>query len=368
LFLKELSILNFKNFPQQEMEFCQRLNCFLGNNGAGKTNLMDAIYYLSFCKSYFNNIDTQSIKHDEDFLMIQGNYSINEKSESVLCSIKKGQKKQFKRNKKEYEKLSDHIGLLPLVMVSPSDIRLILDGSDVRRKFINGVISQYDKEYLEDLLVYQRAVLQRNALLKDLAKKRKFDSVSMEIWTEPIIETGLRIYKKRVEYIKDFIPIFNKHYEFISGEQEKVDLEYNSQLNNGDFRELIEKSLEKDLLFQYTTVGIHKDDLELTLKGFPIKQTGSQGQKKSYLVALKLAQFEFIKKVTSITPIFLLDDIFDKLDKHRVAKILELVADSSFGQIFITDTGPERISPILKNLKTEYRIFNIENNSASLLE
>ncbi|MBN2681270.1 MAG: DNA replication/repair protein RecF [Bacteroidales bacterium] len=366
MYLKELSILNFKNFPQEEMEFCPRLNVFLGNNGAGKTNLMDAIYYLSFCKSYFNNIDSQSIRHDENFLMIQGNYLLNDKNEAVLCSIKKGQKKQFKRNRKDYEKLSDHIGLLPLVMVSPSDIKLILDGSDVRRKFVNGVISQYDKEYLEDLLVYQKALAQRNALLKDFASKRHFDAVSLEIWTEPIIETGERIHKKRLEYIKEFIPIFNKHYNFISGENEIVSLEYSSQLDNEDFREVLKRSLEKDRQFQYTTAGIHKDDLELSLGGYPIKQTGSQGQKKSYLVALKLAQFDFIKKVTGITPIFLLDDIFDKLDRHRVAKILELVAGNNFGQIFITDTGPERIDPILKGLNAEYRIFTIQNNSALL--
>ncbi|HBS86335.1 MAG: DNA recombination protein RecF [Bacteroidetes bacterium GWF2_38_335] len=364
--LSNLSLINFKNYAQLDLEFCPKINCFVGNNGVGKTNLLDAVYYLSFCKSYFNNVDVQSIRHDEGFFMIQGTFIRDEKTEVIYCGIKKGQKKQFKRNKKDYTKLSDHIGLLPLVMVSPADINLIEEGSEERRKFIDGVISQFDKEYLETLIQYKKVLIQRNTLLKDFAVKKYFDRDSIDIWTDQLIRFGTLIHEKRKLFVEKFIPIFQKYYEFISGGKELVNLIYESQLHNSDFSALMNGSIEKDRVLQYTTVGAHKDDLHLNLGEYPIKRVGSQGQKKTYLLALKMAQFEFIRDIVAINPILLLDDIFDKLDKNRVKQIINMVGEKSFGQIFISDTDIVRTAEILKELDTEFRIFDIENDAVIL--
>ncbi len=365
MFLKNISLINFKNFEQLDMEFCRKINCFSGKNGSGKTNLMDAVYYLSMCKSFFNAVDSQNIKHGRDFFVIQGAYSRLEEEENIYCGVKRNTKKQFKRNKKEYSRLSDHIGLLPVVMVSPGDSVLITGGSEERRKYMNGVISQYDKSYLDDLIKYNQVLTQRNALLKDFSRKGYYDSANLELWSQQLTGPGTRIFNKRVEFLEKLLPIFQYYYDFVSRGKERVGLIYESQLSESGFETLLEKSLEKDRILQYTTAGIHKDDLQLLLGEHPIKRDGSQGQQKTYLVALKLAQFDFMKKINGFNPILLFDDVFDKLDDIRVKQIVKLVSANHFGQIFITDTSRERLEGILKGVDIEYKLFDIESiNSA----
>ncbi len=360
--LKDLNLVNFKNYEQAQMEFSPKLNCFTGNNGVGKTNLLDAVYYLSMTKSFFNPIDTQNIRHEKDFFVIQGNYSLNESDEQIYCGVQKGKKKQFKRNKKDYERLADHIGLLPVVMVSPADSSLIVEGSDERRRFINGVISQYDKEYLHDNINYNKILVQRNTLLKEHDKRGKLDLQQLEVYDMQLVEFGQGIYLKRKEFTRELIPIFQRYYSTISGEKEPVELEYQSQLSEGGFTDLLRSNRDKDRILMYTTVGPHKDDLKLTISGYPIKKSGSQGQQKTYLVALKMAKFDFIASTAGKKPLLLLDDIFDKFDAFRVRQIVELVGEDNFGQIFITDTSQDRMKSIIKETSIENRIFRIGEN------
>lgn len=293
--LQDLSIINFKNYSQVDLNFSPKINCFTGPNGVGKTNILDSIYYLSMCKSYLNPIDSQNVRYDEEFFVIQGDYILKDKHENIYCGLKRNKKKQFKRNKKEYQKLSDHIGLLPVVMISPTDNSLILEGSDERRKYIDMVISQYNKEYLDHLIKYNRVLAQRNKLLKDFYQNRSFDEDTIDIWDEQLINLGEKIHFGRVKFVEELKPIFQEYYSKISGDREQVRLVYESQISEGDFRTLLKNAIEKDRIVQHTTVGIHKDDLILTLNGYPIKKAGSQGQQKTYLVSLKLAQFDFIK-------------------------------------------------------------------------
>ena len=359
MYLQKLSLVNFKNLESQSFDFQQKINCFVGNNGVGKTNILDAIYYLSFAKSYFNSVAGQNIRHGEAFFMIEGDYVLNDRSEKIVCSLKKGQKKVLKRNGKSYEKFSEHIGQLPLVIISPADRDLVTEGSDTRRKFIDGVISQQNKSYLNDLLEYNKVLSQRNALLKYFAANRTFDALNLEVYNEQLSEYGTRIYKVRNTFLEKFIPIFNEKYQIISDDKEAVNLVYKSQLNEYSMQELMKSSLEKDRMLQYTSSGIHKDDLSFEIGEYPIKKFGSQGQQKSYLIALKFAQFEFIKQQPNVVPILLLDDIFDKLDESRVLQIINLVDNDEFGQIFITDTHSERTENIVKQSNKPYQIFKL---------
>lgn len=359
MYIQELSIVNFKNIEHAEFKFTEGLNCFIGNNGAGKTNLMDAIYYLSFCKSFLNPVDAQNIRFDQDFFMIQGKYARLDSDEIVYCGLKRNQKKIVKRNQKEYKKLSEHIGLLPLIVVTPSDTNLITGGSEERRRFVDAVISQYDAVYLESLIRYNRALQQRNNLLKQFALRNTFQQETIEVWDDQLVKYGKQIFEVRKVFIQKLQPIFQKYYELISGGKEVVGLKLESDLNDGDFEELLKESQGKDRMFQYTTRGIHKDDFEFELADYPIRKFGSQGQKKTYLVSLKLAQFDFMKEISGLTPILLLDDIFDKLDKGRVEQIVKLVADDHFGQIFITDTNREHLDQMIESLDAESRIFTV---------
>jgi DNA replication and repair protein RecF len=359
MYLRELSLVNFKNYDQLQLAFSSKINFFTGNNGAGKTNLLDAIHYLSLTKSYFNNIDSQNIRHNEDFFVIQGEYSRQDIPEKIYCGVKRGSRKSFRRNGKEYDRFSEHVGLLPVVMVSPADSSLITEGSEERRKFIDAVISQYDVNYLDRLIRYNRALVQRNVLLKDFARKNVFNSSSLEIWSEQLISLGEYIFKVRSGFIQEIVPVFQKYYNIISGQKETVQLKYQSQLEDSNMQVLLNNALDKDRLLQYTTAGTHKDDLVLMLGDHPIKTTGSQGQQKTYLVALKLAKFDYISRINGFNPIMLLDDIFDKFDSHRVKKIIELVAHDSFGQIFITDTSRDRIRMVLEDMETDYKVFSV---------
>ena len=358
MFIRDLSVINYKNLTQADLHFSAKLNCFVGKNGVGKTNILDCIYYLSFCKSYFNLPDQQNVRHEQDYFVLQGKYERQEQAEDIYCGFKTGHKKKFRRGKKEYERLSDHIGLLPLVMISPADSVLIQGGSEERRRFMDSVISQYDRPYLDLLLRYNRALLQRNNLLKTFAADNFFDPDNLEIWDDQLIVMGEKIHQKRQEFITNLLPVFQKYYEFISEKHETVKLEYHSQLNIGDFQSMIREAVPKDRALQYSTVGIHKDDLELKIGDYPIKRLGSQGQNKTYLISLKFAQYDFIRSINQMDPILLLDDIFDKLDSSRVEKIVKLVSENSFGQIFITDTNREHLDSIIREAGgNDYHIF-----------
>jgi DNA replication and repair protein RecF len=331
----------------------------VGKNGIGKTNILDAIYHLANGKSYFNPLAVQNIKHEEEFFVIDGEFEKKDRTEQILCSLKKGQKKILKRNGKIYEKFSDHIGFIPLVIISPADRDLIVEGSETRRKFIDNVISQLDRSYLQQLIQYQKIISQRNALLKYFALNHVFEMDTLSIYNEQLSHLGQAIFEKRKSFLANFIPIFNQYHQDITNAAETVQLVYQSDLFEKDTLTLLEHNITKDRALQYTSVGVHKDDLSFEIDGHPIKKFGSQGQQKSFLIALKLAQFDFVKKQSGEKPILLFDDIFDKLDEFRVSKIIEMVNNDEFGQLFISDTHPERTENIVKTTHQSYKIFNL---------
>lgn len=363
MWLKNITLLNFKNYTDADLRFSKTVNAFVGNNGAGKTNLLDAIHYLCLCKGYFNPIDSQQIKSGEDLFLIQGDFDRKEKNEKITCGVKKNQKKQFKRNKKEYEKLADHIGLFPVVMISPYDVNLIMDGSEERRKFMDNVISQTDAKYLDELILYNRHLLNRNALLKQIALTRKYDPALLQIFDEQLVASGNKLFGKRKSFMAEFIPLFNKYYTFITEDREEVHLFYQSQLNEHDFEVLLRQAAEKDKVLERTTTGIHKDELVFTINEMALKKFGSQGQQKSFLIALKLAQYAYLQKYRGFKPLLLLDDIFDKLDDHRMRKLMEMVSHHDFGQIFITDTGKERLLNIFNSIQVPVTLFDVDNGA-----
>ncbi len=359
MFLKRISLLNYKNFSEIDFELDSKINCFVGKNGIGKTNILDAIYHLANGKSYFNPLALQNIKHGEDFFVVDGEFEKKGRTEQILCSLKKGQKKILKRNGKVYEKFSDHIGFVPLVIISPADSDLIIEGSETRRKFIDTVISQLDSSYLQQLIQYQKIISQRNALLKFFALNHVFENDTLSIYNEQLNTLGEFIFEKRKKFLIDFIPIFNNYHREITNSAETVQLVYQSNLFEKDTFTLLEENISKDRALHYTSVGVHKDDLSFEIDNYPIKKFGSQGQQKSFLIALKLAQFDFVKKQSGEKPILLFDDIFDKLDEFRVSKIIEMVNKEEFGQLFISDTHSERTENIVKTTLQSYKIFNI---------
>ena len=359
MFLKELSLTNYKNFESLKFSFDTKIICFVGLNGVGKTNILDSIYHLSYTKSYFNPIPSQNIKHGETFFFISGKYMIDDKEENILVSLKKGDKKIIKRNNKLYKKFSDHIGKIPLVLISPDDRNLIIEGSETRRKFIDGIISQTDKEYLNNLIDYNKTLKQRNALLKMFYDNSEKIRKTIDIYDRQLSSDAQKIYDKRREFLNEFIPIFKSIYKELSNDKENVEIKHSSDISpDQNLYKLLKNSLEKDLRFQYTTKGIHKDDLNLSLDNFPIKKYGSQGQQKTFLIAMKLAQFDYLSKLDS-KPILLLDDIFDKLDDTRVKQIINLVNQEKFNQIFISDTNKTRSENIIKKVNKSYKIFEI---------
>jgi DNA replication and repair protein RecF len=366
MYLQKLSLVNFKNYDEAELTFVDGANAFTGNNGAGKTNLLDAIHYLSLCKSYFNPIDSQQIKQDRDLFMLQGLFEKNNKKETVTCGVKKNQKKQFKRNKKEYARLAEHIGLFPLVMISPNDVSLILEGSEERRKFIDTVISLTDANYLDQLIIYNKTLLNRNALLKQIADTGKYDPNLMSIFDEQLITCGNKIFEKRKSFMEVFTPVFNQHYQYLTEGAEFVELIYQSPLLDQSFEKLLKTNLEKDRILQRTSQGIHKDELVFQVHGnLPLKKFGSQGQQKSFLIALKLAKYSFIYQNKGFKPILLLDDIFDKLDDSRITKLMKMVSEDDFGQIFITDTNASRVKRIFDDIGVSLNLFEISKGTAN---
>ena len=359
MILKSLSLLNYKNFDSKSFTFNDKINCIVGNNGIGKTNVLDAIYHLCFGKGYFNPTAVQNIQFNTDFFLIEGEFELDEKREKIVCSLKRGQKKTIKRNNKVYEKISDHIGLLPLVMISPADRDLIVEGSSTRRKFIDGIIGQTDKNYLQTLLRYNKLLAQRNALLKYFAANRTFDAESLGVYDAQMVALGAPLYTKRKEFLEEFTKIFKQHYLNISQQNEVVDIVYESPLHDNEFGEILKEQLDKDRVVQYTTRGPHKEDLMFSLSGEPIKKFGSQGQQKSFLIALKLAQFDFIKQQAGVPPILLLDDVFDKLDQNRVELIMQMVEKNHFGQLFLSDTHKARILDALSTTSLSYQLFEL---------
>lgn len=359
MILKQLSILNYKNIPEANFDFSPHINCFIGMNGEGKTNILDAIYFLSFTKSATNSIDAHNIRHDQDLLMIQGKYEIDGTEENISCGIKRGVKKVFKRGGKAYKRMSEHIGLLPLILVSPNDHVLIIGGSDERRKFMDMCISQYDRDYMNALMTYSKALQQRNMMLKNEDSDIDIDMIST--YEEVMAETGEQIYMQRQKFVEELIPVFQDYYTRISGCHETVGLTYSSHCQRGPLLETIQCSRNRDIAVGHSLHGIHRDELEMTIDGYSLRNEGSQGQAKTFLISFKLAQFHFLKRTGShTTPILLLDDIFDKLDSSRVEQIIQLANDDAFGQIFITDTNRENLDRILANSQDDYKLFTVK--------
>lgn len=364
-------MLNFKNIESENLEFIPGVNVLLGNNGQGKTNILDAIHYLSLSKSCFNTADTQNIRHGNDFFVIQGTFEHDTAESEIYCAQKKGQKKAFKKNKKDYEKLADHIGLFPLVIISPADNDLVNEGSSTRRKFIDTIISQYDKQYLEYLMAYNKVLEQRNSFLRN-AKGKLLNTDLLDVYNHQLAPLGENIFEKRKLFIQEFTPWFNKYFNKVSIQgNEKVDLIYKSKLHETRLQDLLNMAFDHDRLLEFTTVGIHKDDLDFVMNGFPVKKFGSQGQQKSFVIALKLAQHDFVKRIKGFSPLLLLDDIFDKLDTLRVNALLKLVTDNAFGQVFITDTDINKIPDLLQKMNIDAAVFKIadgKKESAKIIQ
>ena len=360
MILERLSIINYKNIQEAKLELSPNINCFIGHNGAGKTNVLDAVYFLSFCHSAQTTQDSLVIRHDQDFFMMEGTYE----DFTIHCGMKRGAKKVVRRDKKAYQRLSEHIGLIPIVMVSPTDIQLIEGSSEERRRLMDIVISQLDRSYIDSLNRYNKALQQRNAMLK--MEDREPDPEILSLWEEQMAREGEVIYQKRQNFVEQLIPLFQQYYETISGGHEQVSLKYTSHCQRGPLLEVIQRDRFKDRAVGYSLHGIHRDDLEIMLDGHPMRREGSQGQQKTFVIALKLAQFEFLKRTNAqTTPLLLLDDIFDKLDAQRVEQIIQLVASDQFGQIFITDTNRDHIDQILSKSDFDYKLYNVANGVIS---
>lgn len=358
--LDRISILNFKNLEQVELDFSPGINCFMGDNGAGKTNLLDAVHVLSMSKSAMNLTDGQCVRHGNDFFMVRGDYSLpGQSSEAVVCSFKRGAGKTLKRNGKEYERISEHIGLLPLVMVSPGDTVLINEAADERRRFLNSFLSQIDSLYLNQLVKYNALIAQRNKLLKNFAG---FDEV-LQVLDMQINDVAQVIYAKREEFVEKLSPVVTHYYKIISGDTESVTISYRSELSRAPMSELLAEALERDIVLGHTSVGIHRDDIPMKILDYPIRKYGSQGQQKSMLIALKLAQFDIISQTRGVRPLLLLDDVFDKLDMNRVRQLITLVSGERFGQIFITDSNKVRLEGVLRALSCQYRLFDVQGGN-----
>lgn len=366
--LAELHLVNFKNYDELNVQFSSGINCFVGKNGSGKTNILDAVYYLSMTKSYLNVIDKQNVKFDQPFFSILGSWEKSGNQTSIHCVVKLGSKKVIKKNKKEYTKITEHIGQFPVVMISPYDRDLISEGSELRRKWIDGIISQFDASYLDELIKYQKVLDQRNALLKNMHENRLFDRESIDIWNAQLIPLGERIHLKRQQFIAEFSVYFQEKYFWLTQVEEPVSLVYKSQLNDQSFKDLLLLNERKDAFSHYTNGGIHKDDFLFLIKEHPIKKFGSQGQQKSFLIALKLAQYAWLENHLKLKPVLLLDDIFDKLDENRVKHLMDLVSSETFGQVLITDTEQSRLNQIFSALSKSFALYEVQQNQVTKLQ
>lgn len=357
--LKKIKLSNFKNYEIQSVEFSPTINCIVGLNGMGKTNLLDSIYYLCMCKSHFGVSDSYIKRHETTFFRVEGQFKKGKKQYKTVAKVIPKEKKTMELNDVAYGKLAEHIGLFPVVMITPFDAELVLEGSEVRRKFLDNTLSQIDSEYLAALMQYNRLLKQRNATLKKFAEVRKVNHGLLTIFDEQMLAPAQLIYQKRKDFSDQFIPIFQEYYGIISNEQEEVNYTYRSHLQDQNYAELLKNNREKDIILQRSTTGIHKDDLVFKIASFPLKKYASQGQMKSFILALKLAQYEVLKREKDCAPLLLLDDIFDKLDKQRVTQLLQLLFDKDFGQIFFTDTHENRLVDILTQFDAKFKQFII---------
>jgi DNA replication and repair protein RecF len=362
--LEQLHLINFKNYPELKVEFSPKINVLVGKNGSGKTNLLDAIHYLSMTRSAFAASDNFVIRNGENFFLIKGSFKMEKDLMELTCSVQAGSKKIFREGVNDYSKLSDHIGKYPVVLITPDDTALVKEGSEERRKFFDSIISQLDPHYLHALMQYTHALKQRNSLLKMFADNNSFDDVALESYDQVLVQKGKLIYARRKEFITEFLPLFQRFYTFIV-EDEKAEMSYASELNNTSFEEGLRSNRKKDLFLQRTSFGIHRDDYQFTLGDGDLKRLGSQGQQKSFVIALKLAQFEIIKKHKQFKPVLLLDDIFDKLDDFRIARLLDMIKNDQFGQLFITDARPDRTSLLLREVNAPATIFTVRNGQIS---
>ncbi|KAA0990558.1 DNA replication/repair protein RecF [Dyadobacter aurulentus] len=360
MWLEKLHLTYFKSYEEKAFTFGEHVNCLVGENGSGKTNLLDAIYFLTLTKSAFHNQDALGIRHSFDFFVIDGVFSDRQRHTQITCSFQRGQRKVFMADKKNYERLSDHIGLFPLVLIAPDDTDVIREGSEERRRFFDGVLAQATPGYLDDFLKYNKILNNRNGLLKLFAERNYLDEDLLETYNEPLIILSQRIYDHRNAFMQRFLPLFQKYYAFLSSGKEQVDVIYESEVASPDFPTEFRRNRSRDLHAQRTGKGIHKDEYVFEIDEVTLKKFGSQGQQKSFLIALKLAQFELLKEEKGKTPILLLDDIFDKLDDRRIQKLIELIDTGFLGQVFITDARPERSQKILENVKADVRFFEIE--------
>lgn len=361
--LEKLRLINFKNYQEATLEFPAKVNCLLGLNGSGKTNLLDAIHYLSFTKSFLNSTDAHNIRHGADSFLLFGGFDFDGVKHELSCQIQPGHKKIFREDGQDYQKMSEHIGKYPVVLISPSDIDLVKEGSEARRKFFDTMISQIDHPYLLALVEYHHCLKQRNGLLRMFHERHSSDLDLIDSYDQRLVKTGKLIFQKRKEFIVEFLPVLNSAFNFLVDEKEEARLIYQSEFHEKDFLTALKESFSKDLVLQRTSVGIHRDDFEFGFAHGELKRLGSQGQQKSFLVALKLANVQVIKNHKGFNPILLLDDIFDKLDDLRIARLLKVVAAKDFGQLFITDAGPERTRALLRDVGIKADTFEVENGS-----
>ncbi len=368
MFLQKAELLNFKNLENTHLSFTEGINCFVGPNGVGKTNLLDAIHYLSLTRSAFNTVDAQNITHGMPYFAINATVQVSGTTHALHCSIKRGEKKVFKCDKKEYDKISQHIGRFPAVLVTPYDTDLVREGSEFRRKYFDSVIAQIDAVYLENLVLYNQALKQRNALLKHFAETGHTNHDLLEPYNLKIIGLGQAIHQRRQAFIDNYLPWFQEHYRQLSQNQEQVGLAYHSDAAAPNFAQQFTEAIKKDLALQRTTMGIHKDDYRFLIgQGHPLKKYGSQGQQKTYVIALKMAQFNIVSSSKGFKPFLLLDDIFDKLDDRRISILMEMVAGETFGQLFVTDARPERTLHIFEGINANVNIYELQQGQPRLL-
>lgn len=362
LHVRKLELTQFKNHRHSVWQFNPKVNIITGNNGNGKTNVLDALHFLSFTKSYLGSTDAACITHGEQMALIKAEAERKELTTTIDIGLKRGQKKMIQVDGKAAEKLSEHIGYLPVVMITPSDRDLILDAAEVRRKLMDSTVSQNNRTYMNALMGYNKALTQRNTTLKYFASNRTFDGDMLDLYNEQLIIHSEVIHNGRKEYVKELVPVLQRYYDLLSGGREAVSIAYKSALLEQDMKSLLAENLERDKVLQYTSGGLHRDDLIFKLGTHPIKRLGSQGQQKSFLIALKLAQFELTQRHLGMSPLLLLDDIFDKLDESRVANLLSLVNTEKFGQIFITDTHSDRMLELSTHLQLNHTTFKVLDN------
>ncbi len=351
--LEKLQLVHFKNYENRFFTFSAGLNCILGPNGSGKTNLLDAIYFLGYCKSAIHSQDALNIQFEKEYLQIEGLFSKDE-TELIACQIPRIGKKTFSQSKVPYERLSDHIGKYPAVLILPDDTDLVRDGSETRRKLFDGILSVIEPAYLQDFILYSKVLDHRNSLLKLFAERQLVDHDLLQIYTQQLLEIGKRIFEVRTAFIQKFTPLLLKHYAYLTDSAEEISLAYTSEWQFEDFETLFKNNIQHDLAAQRTTKGTHKDDYVFHINGQSLKKYGSQGQRKSYVMAIRMAQFEIISEVKGFKPILLLDDIFDKLDENRIQKLVQMIKENVFSQIFLTDARPLRTRQLFKNVDVNY--------------